>query len=91
VALEVRGELRLNADGKRVVSLPLEVEGRLLYDERILMASEEPWQRQAVRSYAEALAKIKAGKGVVNRTLDEDQGLIMALVKEGRVPVVLSS
>jgi hypothetical protein len=82
VALEVRGELRLNPDGKRVVTLPLEVEGRLLYDERILMASDEPWQRQAVRSYAEALAKIKAGKGVVNRSLDEDQGLIMAVVKE---------
>ena len=81
VTLEVRGELRLNADGKQIVSLPLEVEGRLLYDERILEVGEEPWQRQSVRSYNEALAKIKAGKGVVNRTLAPEQGLIMALAK----------
>ncbi len=82
VALEVRGELRLNADGQRLVSLPLEVEGRLQYAERILSVEQEPWQRQAVRSYSHALAKIKAGQGVVNRTLDENQGPIMALVKE---------
>ncbi len=82
VALEVRGELRLNADGQRLVSLPLEVEGRLQYAERILSVDQEPWQRQAVRSYSHALAKIKAGQGVVNRTLDDNQGPIMALVKE---------
>lgn len=82
VALEVRGELRLNADGQRLVSLPLEVEGRLQYAERILSVEQEPWQRQAVRSYSHALAKIKAGQGVVNRTLDDNQGLIMALVKK---------
>jgi hypothetical protein len=82
VALEVRGELRLNADGKQVVSLPLEVEGRLIYDERILVATAEPWERQAVRDYKEALAKIKAGKGVVNRSLAPDRGLIMALAKD---------
>jgi len=82
VALEVRGELRLNADGKQVVSLPLEVEGRLIYDERILAAADEPWDRQAVRSYKEASAKIKAGKGVVNRALDSDRSLIMALAND---------
>lgn len=82
VAVEVRGELRLNADGQRMVSLPLEVEGRLQYAERILSVEQEPWQRQAVRSYSHASAKIKAGQGVVNRTLDDNQGPIMALVKE---------
>ncbi len=82
VALEVRGELRLNADGQRLVSLPLEVEGRLQYAERIMNVEQQPWQRQAVRSYSHAMAKIKAGQGVVNRRLDENQGPIMALVKE---------
>lgn len=82
VALEVRGELRLNADGQRLVTLPLEVEGRLQYAERILSVEQDPWQRQAIRSYSHALAKIKAGQGVVNRRLDDNQGPIMALVKE---------
>jgi hypothetical protein len=82
VALEVRGELRLNADGQRLVTLPLEVEGKLQYAERILSLEQEPWQRQAVRSYTHASAKIKAGQGLVNRALDDNQGPIMALVKE---------
>jgi len=78
--LEVRGELRLNADGRELDTLPLEVEGRFIYDERILQATDDPWQRRAARRYQEASAKIKAGDGLVNRGLAPDHRLIVATV-----------
>ena len=83
VLLEVRGELKLNAEGRGTRSLPLEVDAKLHYQERFLDFSDDPWRRRSVRHYDEAFASIKAGGGLVNRRLDPDHRTILVEARGG--------
>ncbi len=63
--IEVLGQLRMNADGKKVVTAPLKVTGRFAYEERLLSSATS----LAARSYERAEAKISIGSGSVQPTL----------------------
>ncbi len=82
VALEVRGELKLNADGSKVSQVPMSVEGNLDYDEKLVDAQPDPWSRRSVRHYHQAKASIKIGKGVVTPQFGSDDRIICVRVDE---------
>ncbi len=75
--LEVRGTLKLNADGKQVTSLPLKVRGDLLYRERILELGDQAVRRDA-RYYETARASIQVGEGNRENLLRENRRLVVA-------------
>ncbi len=80
---EVRGELRMNADGRGTKTQPLEVDARLRYEERRFARSEDPWPRRAARHYEEAFANIQVGGNLVNRRLPPEKTLILVHVEPG--------
>lgn len=84
VVLEVRGELRRNDDGRKLISVPLEVDAKLQYQERLLSTSAEPWRRRSLRFYEHAFASIKAGKGLVNQQLIPGRETIVAAAERGK-------
>jgi hypothetical protein len=84
--LEVSGELKLNPDGTEVRRLPLKVQGRVAYDERLLEAdhSESAWSSRSVRYYTQAEAEIEIGSGSLTPKLAPDRRLVVAQVgKDG--------
>jgi len=82
VALEVRGELKLNADGSKVTQLPMVVEGKLDYEEKLVKTEPTPWSRRSVRYYHQAKASIKIGKGVVAPQFDSDDRIVCVQVDQ---------
>jgi hypothetical protein len=60
VVIEVRGQLKLNPDGKKVSRRPVEVKGELLYDEKQL-AKADGLTQHAARYYRQAKAAIRVG------------------------------
>jgi len=81
VALEVEGQLKLNPDGKKVITAPIKVDGKLCYDERILDVPGRSGANQqvcSVRHYQQAQADIHVGGGKDSPALGEDNRLIVA-------------
>ena len=76
VVAEVRGQLKLNADGKKVTQKPLEVKGELVYEERQLEQADGLRQRVA-RYYREAQAKIQVGGYQRLSQLNEERRLVV--------------
>jgi hypothetical protein len=68
----------LNADGKRVVRVPLIVEGQLLFDEKILEATSGSDRLRSVQYYRQAAAKLRVGEDTHAFSLDGDRNLIVA-------------
>lgn len=58
--LDVKGDLKLNADGSRVTRLPFNARGRVVFAQRILRIA--PGARRDVRQYSEASASIRVGE-----------------------------
>jgi len=84
--IEVSGDLKLNPDGKRVVSLPLKVQGELLYDERVLNFEASGGLRRDVRFYRQADASIRVGDHSQKTRLDDNHSLAVAnLDDDGQV------
>lgn len=77
VQMAVKGELRLNAAGKKVTGLPLNVDCNIAYDERTVRPFPESC---AVRIYSQAEAKILVGKSRLQRRLDERHRLVVVQV-----------
>ena len=82
VAVEMRGELKVQAEGGKVDRLPLEGTGKLDYDEKLLQATADPWLRRSVRYYRQAEAHIKVGKGINTPKFDEPNRLICVQVDQ---------
>jgi hypothetical protein len=68
--LDVKGELKLNADGKQVRRLPLKVQGDLVYDEQFVPEQQKDGdlatakqELNSVRYYHQTKAVIEVGKG----------------------------
>jgi hypothetical protein len=82
VVLEVTGQLKLNADGNEVRELPLQVHGRLAYEERWLKtpAGQADWAAQAVRYYTQAEADLKIGPGTLTPRMDSQRRVVVASV-----------
>ena len=84
VILEAVGELKLNADGKKISTLPLKVTGALQYDERQLTANttgSADRQMDLIRHYQKAQAKIAVGDSESEVTLSPDRSLVVAHVR----------
>jgi len=86
-ALEVRGKLKLNADGSGITKLPIKVKGELLYDERMLVADRG--RRKHVRYYHEAQATIQVRQTRKQTRLPEDRRLLVS--QQGTQSVTLYS
>ena len=94
VVYEVDGQLKLNADGKKVSRLPIDVRAELSYDERLVAADVAPeWAGHSVRHYYQAKANLeKAGiAGLVPkkpgpRGPHKIQGEVLAFLKKRLVP-----
>ena len=86
IILEAVGELRLNADGKKISTLPLKVTGTLHYEERQLSSSDatsaESRRTDFIRRYQEARAKIVVGDSESDEKLSPDRSIIVAHVKD---------
>jgi hypothetical protein len=80
--VEVRGELKLNADGRKVDKIPLLVEGRISYDEKVVTSETSTGDCRAARHYHEATAKIKADETTIARTLNAERRLVVAHVTQ---------
>jgi hypothetical protein len=82
--LEVKGELSLNADGSQVRRLPLVVQGRVAYHERLLETGIEdvPWAARSVRHYSQAAADMEIGKGKISPKLGDECRTVVAEVGE---------
>jgi hypothetical protein len=82
-AVEVRGELKLNADGTQVRRLPLLVNGDVSYEERLLELSgrKSAWEARSVRYYDKAKADIKVGTGLSTPSLNSDRHIVVAEVR----------
>lgn len=75
IAAEVEGELRLNADGKKVTSKPIRVLANYEFDEKRLSAGSDQDAR-AIRHYSKAEADIRVDRGSMKNTLRDDVRLI---------------
>jgi len=90
VVYEVDGQLKLNADGKKVSRLPIDVRAELSYDERLVAADVAPeWAGHSVRHYYQAKANINVGGVSHEPSLRSDRRLLAAQVDRSRQ--VLSS
>jgi hypothetical protein len=78
IRLEAKGELKLNSDGKKVTRTPLEVDGKLAYDERLLSSDPVARNWRSVRHYDVAEAAIHIGNGALNPRLNEDRRIVVA-------------
>ena len=86
--VEVRGDLKLNADGQGVRRIPLRVSGDLHYDERNLWDNGVESQRW-VRNYEQAHATIKIGETPIETKLRKERRLVLADV-EGAQQTLIS-
>lgn len=80
VVIEVAGELKVNADGKEVKRLPLEVAAEMAYSERRLEADRADFSH-TVRQYQTAAATIRIQKSETKQSLRDDRRLIAAEVR----------
>jgi len=82
--LDVRGDLRVNTDGKAVTTIPMIVAGRLNYVERRLHATRSPESKaiKTIRNYELARADIRIGQGSTSSSLDTKAGLIVVNCKD---------
>jgi len=79
--MEVRGELKLNADGSKVTRPAILADGNITYEEQLLDARSTPWLRRSVRHYTKADARIKVGEGALAPQLPDDRRKICAQVE----------
>ena len=87
--LEVEGQLKLNADGTGVTSLPLRATSDLLYDERIEPSTQDnPLAIRSLRYYHEADAEVQVGETSEKTVLDEDRRRIVVDCDGNRPPVM---
>jgi len=78
--VEMKGELKLNPDGKQVTRLPVTVNGQMHYDERVLVAEAEPFRQKDVRFYHRAEADISVGEHQTTNKLQDDHRVIVSEV-----------
>ena len=93
--LEASGKLRLNADGRGVQEVPVAIEGRLSYIDRIVARNEEGGTHRVlphrvVRRYDEAKGKIHVRKWEIKTSLGKSRRLIAVAKKHGK-PLVYYS
>ncbi len=60
VVQDVKGDLKLNADGRQVTRLPFTARGQMVYDQRVLKVGADV--RRDARYYREATARIQVGE-----------------------------
>lgn len=86
--VEVKGELKLrdesDPDRKKVRSLPLQVTGDLLYDEKNLPTDNTKLRRKTARYYHQAHADIRAGSHRLHPRLGEARRLIVVQIDKDR-------
>jgi len=75
--LEVKGKLKVNPTGKKVLSIPLDATATLIYDERLLQASTGTKPARSVRYYEKAKTDIRAKKPLTGPRLRDDRRLIV--------------
>ena len=85
VALEVTGELKINADGKKVIPLAILGKGELLYDEKLVSVPDNDTSLRAARYYHAAAAQSRVGDKDVTATLGKERRLIGVLAEESKV------
>ena len=85
IAVEISGELKINADGKKVIPLPIIGKGDLLYDEKLLADKASPDARSAVRYYHTASAQSRVGDKDLTTSLSNDRRLIRVVATESNV------
>ncbi len=78
IRVEAKGELKLNADGKKVTRTPIEVDGKLAYDERFVEANPIGRNWRSFRHYEVAEASIRIGDGALNPRLSDDRRFVVA-------------
>ena len=69
--LDIKGDLKLNADGRQVTRLPFTARGLLTYDQRVLRVGH--LARREVRHYREAHAQINVGGASERSVLSPDR------------------
>lgn len=79
-AVEVKGELKFEAESATVTRLPLLLNATLRYDEKLVAASPSPAGRRALRYYEEAEAKIKIGDGTMTSQLRPERRIVAAKI-----------
>ena len=85
VSIAVRGELKLNADGKKVKHVPLRVDANLRYDERLPTADERLSHLAALRHYWDAKAEIQVGDTPFTTELRPERRLIAVQAADDQV------
>ncbi len=75
VLLEVSGQLKINGEDKKVTQVPLQVNGELLYDERVLKSDTQNKCRSSVRYYDTAAAELRIGETSQKTSLHPDRRL----------------
>ncbi len=82
--VELEGELKLNPDGKKITTKPIQVIGKYEFDEKLLALPVESKTTKTtnplrvVRHYTQAQAEIKLDRGSFKNTLRDDLRLIGA-------------
>src|SRR4051812_42117710 len=79
-AVEVKGDLKLNPDGKEVVSVPMVVHADLHYAEWFLAIKADGTLR-AARQYSKAEATIQIKDSELKESLREERQLMVAQYK----------
>ncbi|HJN12331.1 MAG TPA: hypothetical protein QF564_26845 [Pirellulaceae bacterium] len=72
---EVKGDLKLNADGRQVTRLPFTAHGLMTFDQRVLQVGPEV--RRDVRHYREANAEISVGGASETSALSMDRRTVV--------------
>ncbi len=75
IVLDVKGDLKLNADGRQVTRVPLTAHGLLTYDQRVLRIGPEV--RRDVRHYREASAQINVGGSSETSSLSSNRRIVV--------------
>jgi len=75
IVLDVKGDLKLNADGRQVTRVPLTAHGLLTYDQRVLRVGPEV--RRDVRHYREASAQINVGGSSETSSLSSNRRIVV--------------
>lgn len=83
--LEVAGQLKVNADGKQVIPLPLTGKGEFVYDEKLLRNNDAPATRRAARYYHTATSASRVGERDVTSGLSADRPLIVIQADDAKV------
>jgi hypothetical protein len=76
--LEISGQLKVNADGKQLIRVPVNGKSELQYTQRLLAANQEGEPARAVRLYHSASATSRIGDKSVSSRLSDDRQLIIA-------------